>query len=243
MKNYIKKFITNAIPSAIVGALISFWVQEVIYAKFHQMPIDEMWILVISFLIMTIMLTMIFIKIESSKEYQNRVLNDIANGFIIIENESISSFAASLVKDSKIVRVIGTARQEAISNNISDKKHALNYLKALEKRLEHDSEKHPFTYLRVIPKNPHEPLLKHIEQCSNLAQNTGHHFECIEIEPQNFEFFISYQIFDDRHLLLIVDNKVLGQYNDNSLCLWTKNRKIIDVFCERFDNALITAKR
>lgn len=243
MKIYIKKLFSNAIPSAIVGALIGLWIQEVIYAKFHQLSIDIVWILVISFLIMIIMITMIFIKIESSKEYQNRVLDDISNGFIIIENEAISSFATSLVKDSKIVRVIGTARQEAILNNSSDKVYAMNYLKALEKRLEHNSEKHPFTYLRVIPQSPYEPLEKHIEKCKVLAQNTGHCFKCLEIDRKNFEFIISYQIFDDKHLLLIVDNKILGQYNDNNLCLWTKNKKIINAFSDRFDNALVIANR
>ena len=243
MKSYIKKFFTNAIPSAIVGALLSLWIQEIVYAKFREMPIDEVWILVISFLLMTIMITMIFIKIESAKDYQNRILSDITNGFVIIEKEAISSFAASLVKDSKIIRVIGTARQEAISYNTSDKNNAINYLKALENRLAHDSEKHPFTYLRVIPQNPQVALQNHIAKCKSLTLNTAHHFECIELEPKNFEFIISYQIFDDKHLLLIVDNKVLGQYNDNTLCLWTKNKKIIDVFCERFDNALVEARK
>ena len=243
MVNNIKKLFSNAIPSALVGALLGLWIQEVVQAKFHEIPIDEIWILVISFLVMTIMITMIFVKLETVKEYQNRVLKDVIDGFVTIDREAISAFASSLVKDSKVVRVIGTARQEAIINNTSDKTFALNYLRTLEKRLEHNSEKHPFTYLRVIPNNPQEPLQKHIDKCMSLVHDTGHHFECIEIDPKNFDFIIAYQIFDDRHLLLIVDNKVLGRYNDNSLCLWTKNKKIIDAFSERFDDALIAAKR
>ena len=86
-------------------------------------------------------------------------------------------------------------------------------------------------------------MQKHVEKCKSLVHGTGHRFECIEIDEKNFDFFIAYQIFDDKHLLLIVDNKVLGQYSDNSLCLWTKNKNIIDAFCEHFDDAFIAAKR
>ena len=158
---------------------------------------------------------------------------------MVIDKEAISSFATSLVKDSIIIRVIGTARQEAIVNNTSDKVNALAYLKSIEKRLDHDHEKHPFTYLRVVPQNIEEPLQKHIDECNNISNRTGNRFELIKLNSKDFDFFVSYQLFDDKHLLLIIDNKVLGQYNDNSLCLWTKNKKIIDVFCKHFDNAFV----
>jgi hypothetical protein len=234
-KNRISKLLVNAIISAILGAVIGSLVTIFAQLTVEKLPIDPIYIVLFFAALVTVLAIMILFKIETIEEYRYEIMNDLVDGFIKIEKGSISDFATSLVKKSSFVRVVGTARQDVL--NSKNRVEATKYLKSLEEKLKKksQSENDGFTYYRVVPKAIKIPLEEHIKVCMKNAEKTGNTFDFKEVE--SFDFYISYQIFDDSDLLLIADNKSHTGKSDNALCLWTRNKEIIRTFIYRFDNA------
>ena len=234
-KNRISKLIVNAIISAVLGAVIGSLVTTFAQLTVENLPINPIYIVLFFAALVTVLTVMILFRIETIEEYRHEIMKDLVDGFIKVDKDTISDFATSLVKKSSFVRVVGTARQDILNNKT--KEAGKKYLMSLEEKLntECKNESDGFTYYRVVPKAIKIPLEKHIVVCMENAEKTGNTFDFKEIE--SFDFFISYQVFDDTDLLLIVDNRAHTGQRDNALCLWTLNKEIISTFINRFDNA------
>lgn len=185
--------------------------------------------------LVTILSFMTLYRVETVDEYRYEVMKNIANGFINIERESISEFATILVERASFVRVVGTARQDVVGSR--GQLSGRRYLKCLERKLNRRcrGESDKFSYLRVVPKALKSPLEEHIRVCEVNSKKTGNVFSWKEVRP--FAFYLSYQVFDDTDMLLIVDNELHTGDSDNSLCFWTRNPAVIGAFIAHFDNA------
>jgi hypothetical protein len=234
-KNRISKIITGIVVSSVFSALIGFVLSDIFNLRIKKIPIEPVYLVLLFGIIAILLTTIILLRIETVDEYRNEVTKILGDGFIRIYKDSISEFAITLVNRSKYVRVVGTARQDVLKNR--SMKGAQDYLRSLEKRLERPSSdtSNAFTYLRVVPRPPNQELEEHLEKCQVLAGSKGHKFEYKTI--LHFHFYISFQIFDNTDLLVILDNKGYDKKHDNALCLWSRNKEIIDVFINRFDNA------
>lgn len=234
-KNRISKLIGNAIVIAILGAVMGSLVT--IFAKLtvEKLPVEPVYIVLFFAALVTVLSLMILFRIETIEEYRYEIMKDLIDGFIKVDKDSISDFATSLVKKSSYVRVVGTARQDVLTDKT--KEASRKYLKSLEEKLNKSptSEGKIFTYYRVVPIKSKPALEKHLEVCMENAQKTGNEFDFKEIGT--FFFYVSYQVFDDTDLLIIVDNKSYTGQSDNALCLWTRNKEIIRTFTNRFDDA------
>lgn len=65
-------------------------------------------------------------------------------------------------------------------------------------------------------------MKRHLLNCNRIAQSNNNVFDVAYAD--NFDFNISYQIFDNYGLLLIVDNFINSDYVENALGLWTEMR-------------------
>jgi len=234
-KNRLAKLIANTIISAILGAVMGSLLTMFTDLTIKKLPIDPVYVVLFFALLVTVLVVMILFRIETIEEYRYEIMDDFVNGFIKIDKDSISAFATSLVSHSAVVRVVGTARQDVVAGKLQQT--GQTYLKSLEDRLKtkNKNESDKFAYYRVVPKSLKRPLEKHIEECMENASVTGNTFDFKEIE--SLDFHISYQVFDDTDLLLIVDNRLHTGESDNALCLWTRNKEIINIFINRFDSA------
>lgn len=234
MKKKIVNLIKNSIVSAVFGTLFGILITSVVQSIYDKIPFDPIWIVVVCSLMITCLVFLIVFRIDTIKEYNDHIISDVVDSFVTIDKEQISSFATSMVKKASFIRVLGTARQDVVDSVHND---ATTYLSALEKRMSSkpSDESKIFKYFRVVPTTAKSSLSQHIKICNENAQKTGNIFSICEIP--SFDFYISYQIFDNNDLLLIVDNKSHDKKQDNALCLWTRNKKIIDVFIKRFDDA------
>lgn len=234
MKKELIKLLKDSIVSAIFGTLFGLLISSLVQSLYNKIPFDPIWIIIVCSLMVTCLVFLVLLRIDKIKDYNDHVIADIVDGFITIDKDQISSFATSLVKKAKFIRVLGTARQDVVDSSHND---ASSYLSALEKRLtiKPKDESKIFSYYRVIPTVAKGPLTKHISTCRENAKKTGNAFEICEVP--SYDFYIAYQIFDNNNLLLIVDNEEHDKKRDNALCLWTRNKKIIEVFIKRFDDA------
>lgn len=240
-KDRISKVLKSSIFSAILGATMGLLISELV-----KFPIDKIesnptymtiffvGITIFFGVLITVLVLKIMIKIESVEEYRHEVIKSMQHGFIPIEETIISSFATSLVTKSSIVRTLGTARQDVLE--VSYEKGARAYLKAFETRTSGRArEDGKFTYLRILPKKPNHKMMIHLNQCKENANRSGNEFDFKVIDES--KACISYTIFDDTDLLLILDNEKHSGSSDNVLCLWTRDKKVISPFIKHFDDA------
>lgn len=234
-KNRLSKLVTSAIVSAMLGAVMGSLLTTFTNMTIRKVPVDPLYIVIFFAALVTILSLMTLFRIETVDEYRYEVMKNLIDGFVSIEKESISEFATTLVKKASFVRVVGTARQDVIGSK--KQRAGRRYLKCLETRLNRtiSDESDKFSYLRVIPKAMKFPLAEHINICFKNSEKTGNDFVYKEVQP--YAFYLSYQLFDDTDMLLIVDNESHTGASDNALCLWTRNEAIISAFIKHFDDA------
>lgn len=233
-KNRVSKVITGVIVSSVFSAAVGFALSSILDFTIKGIPISPVYFVLVFSMMATLLTFLILLRTETVEEYRYEVTQLLGDGFIRIYKDSISEFATTLVKRSKYIRVVGTARQDVISSR--SMKGAQEYLRALEKRLAKpcDDTANRFTYLRVIPREVTGEMQQHVDKCEGLAKSKGHKFQCKS--DMHFPFYVSFQTFDDTDLLIILDNMGTDKKHDNEICLWTRNKKIINVFIKRFDN-------
>ncbi|MBP5490673.1 MAG: hypothetical protein J6Y10_08765 [Lachnospiraceae bacterium] len=237
--NRTKRFLGNSLVSAIIGAIIGFLVTSLITDVGKEIESIRSGVILLVALSCYGFMALVLFRIDSEDEFRTEVMKTMSNPLIKIDVEAISDFATSLVKKSKYVRVVGMAKQDILCD--ADRKSASKrYLTKLEDMLSKDSGSEVgFQYYRVLPKQVSAELQKHISTCeSNSASHKKNKFAAIN--PDNdFDFYISYQIFDQSDMLLIVDNptKMDNNKDDNALCFWTQDKETIEVFTKRFDSA------
>lgn len=221
-----KEGIITTIIGAILGVVITYFTDNL---GISSSKVNIKWVILLFLLALTLLLlALIFIRIETIKEEQTKLFTDTFYGFRAVDDD-ISEFAIRRLKKCSITRIVGTARQESIEKN--GEKYSNDYLIALEKKLK--SNKY-FVYRRVTSSNiTSQTFENHLKRCKEINENNSNIFEVIYVKQ--FDFNISYQLFDDEGLLLIVDNLQNNDYLDNSLGLWTENKEIINAFIKRFD--------
>lgn len=217
--------IITTIIGAILGVIISYFTDNLGVTKSH---LNIKWIILVFLLALTLLLVaLIFIKIDTLKADQVKLFTDTFYGFRAVDDD-ISEFAMKKLKKCCITRIVGTARHDAIEkNNINS---AINYLRCIEDKLNDD--KH-FVCRRITSSNVSECLKNHLLNCTRIVQSNNNVFDVAYTD--NFDFNISYQIFDNYGLLLIVDNFINGDYVENALGLWTENQEMVRAFINRFD--------
>jgi len=140
-----------------------------------------------------------------------------------------SKYAADRVKASNLIRVIGTARQDVL-DEVSE---ASDYLRATEERA--SSEK-AFSYLRITSPVLSTSFRHHLLKLFQVFKTKqGGRIE-IALESR-MDTSVSYMIFDDEELLLIVDNTVFGSVRDNRVMIWSRDRDVVKAFSNHFDHA------
>ena len=234
-KNRISKLVGSAIVSGVLGAVMGSLLTTFTDMAVKGLPINPLFVVIFFAALVTALCAMILFRVETVDEYRYEMMKNVIDGFVSIERNWISEFATGLVEKSKFVRVIGTARQDVVSSESQRAGRA--YLKCLEGRVNRKwtDECNKFTYLRVVPKVLKSHLSEHISTCKQNSEKTGNVFAWKEVPP--FAFYISYQIFDDTDMLLIVDNVLHTGAIDNALCFWTRNKTIINAFTKHFDHA------
>jgi len=234
-KNRMSKLLASAIVSAVLGAVMGSLLTILTDRAVKGIPVDPLHIVMFFAVLVTALSFLILLRVETVDEYRYEMMKTVVDGFTGIERESISDFAAGLAKEASYVRVVGTARQDVIGRR--DSRAGKKYLECLEGRLSRTfaNESGRFNYLRVVPVAVKSVLADHINTCKGNAERTGNVFLSKEVQP--FTFYLSYQLFDDTDMLLIVDNESHTGASDNALCLWTRNRSIIAAFIRHFDDA------
>ncbi|GHT51820.1 hypothetical protein AGMMS49982_10310 [Bacteroidia bacterium] len=235
-KNRLIKFLGTGLLVTLLGIVLGFLLNKIFEKGLDNISVEVAVYLALFFCVAAVILTTIILyRTETVEEYRYEVTKILGDGFIRIYQDSISEFATTLVTRSKYVRVVGTARQDMVAS--TSLRSAKDYLLALESKLKNDCSDmaNAFTYLRVVPRTPTAALNQHIANCNSAVVGKCHKFE-VKTNLQ-FPFYVSFQIFDDTDLLVILDNKLPNNKHDNALCLWTRNKEIIEKFIKRFDNA------
>lgn len=238
-KNRASKIVANTIISAIIGAVIGMIVTKLVSDFWGTIsPLPNSFALLVAVFVFAVM-AFVFNRIDDHDEFRTEVMQNMSNPLIKINKEVISDFATSLVKRSKYIRVVGVAKQDVLGDE--DRRAASKrYLSKLENMLTKDyGSEMGFQYYRVVPKRCTEPFKEHFEKCRlNCEIHKKNKFQVI-IADNDFDFYISYQIFDQTDMLIIVDNPTTKDPNkdDNALCYWTQDKETIETFTRRFDSA------
>ena len=148
---------------------------------------------------------------------------------IITTVDDGSKYAAERVRSAKVVRVVGTARQDVLA----DVSAASEYLRATEERVVSGQ---PFSYLRITSSRLSASFRSHLLTLLQAAK--GRKGVRVEVAlEERMDASVSYMIFDDTDLLLIVDNTVYGSVRDNRLMIWSRDVDLVKAFSDHFDHA------
>ncbi len=234
-RNKISKIVANTIVSAIIGAIIGLVISLLVENFTGFMEFIPNWAILVVAIFLFSCMAFLYYRIENHAEFREEEMEHMSNPLIKINPDVISDFALSLVKKSSYIRVVGSAKQDVLEDEFK-LAASIRYLTNLEKMLTKDRN---FQYYRVIPKKCNEQLKNHINKCiSNSQINKKSTFQYIESDTP-FDFYVSYQIFDQSDILIIVDNPTAKDPNkdDNVLCFWTRDEETIKAFSKRFDSA------
>jgi hypothetical protein len=159
-------------------------------------------------------------------------------GFVTILSsiDEGSGFASDHVKTARVIRVVGTARQDVASSTGTPAASA--YLKATESRF---ASGQPLSYLRITSPQITPYFKEHLTKLFSYSRSN----KAIKFEvalTSGLDVAVSYMVFDDDGVLLIVDNEVIGQRQDNQLMLWSAEPEVVKAFKSHFDHAWSTVQ-
>lgn len=238
-KDRMSKIVTNTIISGVIGAIIGMILTTIFDNITTVVTSLPSWVILIIAIFIFSTMALVFHRIDDHEEYRTEVMKNMSFPLVRINNDVISDFATSLVKRSKYIRVVGMAKQDILDDE-DRRSAAKRYLLKLEDMLSKNYQSEVgFQYYRVIPKTCNEALTNHIEKCrENCRVHKKNKFQVLTAN-NDFDFYISYQIFDQSDLLIIVDNPTVKDPNkdDNALCYWTRDPETIKIFTMRFDSA------
>jgi hypothetical protein len=140
------------------------------------------------------------------------------------------------VKTARVIRVVGTARQDVASSTGTPAASA--YLKATESRF---ASGQPLSYLRITSPQITPYFKEHLTKLFSYSRSN----KAIKFEvalTSGLDVAVSYMVFDDDGVLLIVDNEVIGQRQDNQLMLWSAEPEVVKAFKSHFDHAWSTVQ-
>jgi hypothetical protein len=157
------------------------------------------------------------------------------SGFVTIlsDIDEGSRFAADRVKEARVVRVVGTARQDVVGTAGTAAADA--YLKATETRF---ASGQPLVYMRITSPRLTARFKQHLIQLFDFSRSTT--AVKFEVAISELDPAVSYMVFDENGVLLVVDNTILGPVRDNQLMLWSAEPDVVRAFKNHFDQAWST---
>ena len=149
-------------------------------------------------------------------------------GFRRIPAAEVSRIAARMMPDVETLRTLGTARQDFLDVDES----ARLYLTETERRVHRKS---PFRYYRITSERLRDAFIRHLV-CLLGAADSRHDIQ-VQLIP-NIETTVTYQIFDNAHVLVILDTPYVPDGRRNyAIALMSSDAEIVKAFIAHFDNA------
>ena len=219
--------ILTALFGALLGSIITFVSRN---SSLSNLPVSESWI-VLLLLVFSIVLYGLFYNKLSKIDEEIEMLVQRSNAKLkYIPVSEISQLATNLTKNAGIIRVIGTARQDVVeSKNVTE---ALKYLDETEKRF---SDSNHIIYRRITSKKIKIRFAQHLLALLESSKNKSYDFRIKFID--NILPCISYQIFDDEYVIVIVDNQKIEGVADHCLALFSNDLSVVEPFVSHFDRA------
>ena len=231
MLNKRQKLFDNPILMALFGALLGFLITILTKkTSLDNLPISETWLVLLILIALSALLGGLYSKISSIEENTFSLLNQTGANFKIISPNEASILASKMIKESEMVRIIGTARQDVIETKNSDV--AKRYLLNTETRF---SKKEHIIYRRITSKNIRLNFANHLLKLIERSKKNKHSMEIKLID--NIEPIISYQVFDEKGVLVFIDNHIVSNISDNALAMWSTEEIVIKTFSEHFESA------
>jgi hypothetical protein len=145
----------------------------------------------------------------------------------LLHTDDISSFAARELASSKVVRVIGTAREDALASN----RWAREYLRETERRVRGA----PIVYRRITSRPRTALFSDHIEALGEIA--CSHNRDVAIRTAEDLSIAVSYQVFDERLAMIIVDVPHAPERVENGIGVSTTNEALVRALISHFDHA------
>jgi hypothetical protein len=142
---------------------------------------------------------------------------------------SISFIAARMVQEVNTLRILGTAGQDLQDADNSVRR----YLGETENRVRHGRP--PFHYYRITSNRLRELFIGHLLLMLESGSKAHHDIQ-VQIIP-NIEAAVTYQIFDDTDVLVLLGIPYPPGRRDYRVALMSSNRDIVMAFTEHFDYA------
>jgi hypothetical protein len=155
-------------------------------------------------------------------------------GFRKVPVAEISNVAARMMRDVSTLRTLGTARQDLLDTDESAKL----YLRETENRVAHGRP--PFHYYRITSDQLRDLFIGHMVVMLSTKPDARHDIR-IQLIP-DIESTVTYQIFDDTHVLILLDTPHSPERKDYAVALTSSDPEIVNGFISHFDHAWATHK-
>jgi hypothetical protein len=213
-----------ALVSAVLGVIIATWFGS------NRNGVAPSWLLFAVLCVIVALIALLVTKMNEVKQAIDRASPKGLSNVRVISVPEVSTIAANLMPSAKVIRIIGTARQDVVATD----KVAMSYLRATERRV----KMRPKLYYRRITSTKLQPAFRsHLERILTAAATSGHDIQIALIG--DFECSISYQIFDESHALLVVDSPTIPGVRDNNLAFLIEERSMVAALISHFDNAWV----
>lgn len=144
-----------------------------------------------------------------------------------LSRDDISDWASAQIERADVVRVIGTARQHVL--NQSDA--AARYLTATEARVRSAR----VSYRRIAPRQLTNRFRSHLDQLVESGARNGGDIAVLYVLDTTL--CLSYQVFDERAAVIVVDTERVPGLRDNTVAMTTRDHDIIQGLIHHFDHA------
>ncbi len=209
--------------SAVLGVLVTALLTT------QNRPAPD-WLLFLGLSLVIATVAVLVVKIDDIKRSLPTLIEAANGGVRFISRDEGSMLGAERVLQSSVIRVLGTARQDTIDVNES----ARHYLNATEKRVR--QRRRPLYYRRITSDVLRPPLVKHLVKL--LADGEQSQLSRVQVALiPCIESAISYQVFDETSVLVIVDSPTVPGVRDNSFSFISSDPNIVRAFSNHFDHA------
>lgn len=213
-----------ALASAILGVVITGLV-----TGGDSTVMSTTWLVFLGFVALVLAVGLVTVKVDDLKRaVEVMSLQGVGgSGVRLVSSSEMSELAAGLMRECHVVRIVGTARQDAV---IGDE-GAARYLRETERRLARSKTR--LLYRRITTDSPRARLHEHLLR---ILQDDNRHDVQIALAP-NLSIALSYQVFDDRYALVTVDAPMAPGLRDNGFALITSSPSAVAALAAHFDHA------
>lgn len=225
--NSVKRASRTDLALAFFSAVLGVLVTALLTTQNRPAP-DWLLFLGLSLVIATV--AVLVVKIDDIRRSLPTLIEAANGGVRFVSRDEGSMLGAERVLQSSVVRVLGTARQDIVEVN----EHARHYLNATEKRVR--QQRRPLYYRRITADVLRAPLVSHLEKLLTVSEHSQLSRVQVALIPC-IESAISYQVFDDSSVLVIVDSPTVPGVRDNSFAFISADPNIVRAFSRHFDHA------